>query len=662
MPSAIPIPKLLSVSQRLRSSERTRKSEKSVRIIVSDLIETMRRACWPIGLVFILVVLVFKVPAVFATLEPTTDEVVNVKTAWSFDRVRPGDSITLAIILNIKQGFHINADERQILPIADFNPYPTKVRIIEAHEGITIETPRFPQAHPVRVAYASGNLMSFEGQTIIYLPIKFVDHVQPGSAGLKIMLEYQACAGNYCLFPKKIKLESKISVVKRGEKVSKINEDIFAKFGPQPTTESSRDVDFDLFGWTFSIDVSSGVGWVLLFVTAAFGGLLLNFTPCVLPLIPIKIISLSHAAANQKRCLALGFLMFLGVLVFWLGLGVMIALISDFTATNQLFQYPLFTILVGIIIGTMSFGMFGFFAVRLPNFIYMINPEQDSLQGSFGLGILAAILATPCTAPFMGAAAAWAATQTPATTLSTFGAIGIGMALPYLVLSASPRLVEKMPKTGPASVLIKQVMGLFMLAAAAYFIGVGLSAVFSTPPKPPSKLYWWPVMGFCAASGAWLIYRTLRIATNRIPKTIFTTIGAILIGLSTLGATNLTGKGPIEWVYYTPERFDELLNQNKVMVMVFTAEWCLNCKVLEEGVLRNPKIIKLFENQAVVPVKVDITGNNPAGKAKLKEVGNLTIPLMVIFSPNGKQVFKSEFYTVQQMLNAVNEAIRKSAT
>lgn len=629
--------------------------------IISKMIKKMRRRCAVIVLVFMLVGPVVQPPAALASLEPTTDEVVNVKTAWSLDRVRPGDSIKVAIVLNIKQGFHINADEPQIQPMVDFKPYPTKVRIIEAHEGLTIERPRFPQAHPVKVAYASGNLMSFEGQTIILLPIKLEDYVQPGWVSLKIMLEYQACAANYCLFPKKVKLDEKILVVERVESVSKINEDIFAKFDPNATTESSRGVSFDLFGWKFSIDVSSGAGWVLLFVTAAFGGLLLNFTPCVLPLIPIKIISLSHAAANQKRCLALGFSMFLGVLVFWLALGVMIALISDFTATNQLFQYPLFTILVGAIIGTMALGMFGIFALRLPNFIYMIHPEQDSLHGSFGLGILAAILATPCTAPFMGAASAWAATQTPATTLSTFGAIGMGMALPYFVLSASPRLVQKMPKTGPASVLIKQVMGLFMLAAAAYFIGVGLSAVLSVPPNPPSKLYWWPVMGFCAAAGAWLIYRALRIATNRIPKTIFITIGAILIGLSTLGAANLTDKGPIDWVYYTPERFDELLNQNKVMVMVFTAEWCLNCKVLEEGVLRNPKIIKLFENRAVVPVKVDITGNNPAGKAKLKEVGNLTIPLLVIFSPNGKQVFKSDFYTVEQVLNAVNEAMKKTS-
>jgi thiol:disulfide interchange protein DsbD len=429
-----------------------------------------------------------------------------------------------------------------------------------------------------------------------------------------------------------------------------------------PAGGPSQGVPFDLFGWTFSIDASSGFGWLLVLCVAAVGGLLLNFTPCVLPIIPIKIISLSHAAGNRKRCLVLGVATFLGVLVFWAVLGAMIALISDFPATNQLFQYPPFTIVVGLIIGTMAVGMFGFFELRLPGFIYMIQPEQNTFHGSFALGILAAILSTPCTAPFMGAAAAWAATQTPITTLSTFGAIGLGMALPYLVLSAAPRLVEKMPKTGPASILTKQVMGLFMLAAAAYFIGVGLSAVFSAPPNPASKLYWLPVMGFIAAGGIWLIVGTLRITPNKIPKVVFTGIGLILLGLSTLGAVHLTDQGPIDWVYYTPERFDALLRQNKVVVMVFTAEWCLNCKALEEGVFRNPEIIRLFKSQAAIPVKVDITGNHPAGKAKLKEVGNLTIPLLVIFSPDGYQVFKSDFYTVEQVLKAVNTAIEKAAT
>jgi thiol:disulfide interchange protein DsbD len=399
---------------------------------------------------------------------------------------------------------------------------------------------------------------------------------------------------------------------------------------------------------------------ILLLITAGLGGMLLNFTPCVLPLIPIKIISLAHVAQDRKQCFLLGLAMFLGVLIFWLVLGVLIALVSGVSATNQLFQYPVFTIAVGLLIGIMATGMFGFFNVRLPNFIYMINPEQDTLKGSFGLGILAAILSTPCTAPFMGAAAAWAAIQPPSTTLATFAAIGAGMALPYLVLSAQPTWVEKMPKTGPASILIKQTMGLFMLAAAVYFIGVGVAAVFAAPPNPTTRIYWWPVALFCVAAGGWLAYRTFQMTARATQRIIYSGAGVMIMALSVWGAVQLTDQGPVDWVYYTPERFAEASGENKVIVMVFTAEWCLNCKALEQGVFKDPKIAALFEKTRIVPMKVDITGNNPAGKAKLKESGTLTIPLLVIYSPTGKQLFKSDFYTADQVYKAVTEALTGS--
>jgi thiol:disulfide interchange protein DsbD len=595
--------------------------------------------------------------SLFEATGPSVSDVVTLKTAWSVDRAHPGEPVALAIVADIKDGFHINADASQVQPFEDFKPYPTKVRVVSASGGVTIETARFPQAKPINVSYSSGALMSFEGRTIIYLPMKLDDYIRPGSIGLEIQVEYQACSDRYCLFPEKKRLKEALSVVEPGTTASKINEDLFANFFSGEMASPAGVVNFNLFGWQFSINTSSGFGWMVLLLTAALGGLLLNLTPCVLPLIPIKIISLSHVAQDRKKCFFLGFAMSMGVLAFWTGLGILIALVSDFTATNQLFQYPVFTILVGAIIGIMALGMFGFFSVRLPRFIYMINPQQDSPQGSFGLGILAAVLSTPCTAPFMGAAAAWAATQTPLTTLTTFAAIGGGMALPYLILSAFPNLVDRMPKAGPASELIKQVMGLFMLAAAAYFLGVGISALLSKPPNPPSKIFWWPVMGLVTAGGAWLAYRTMRLASKKITKTIFVSLGIILMALPIWGAMRLSGEGPIDWAYYTPERFETAVDQNKIVVMDFTAEWCLNCKALEEGVLHDRKITGLLADGNIVPMKVDITGNNPAGKAKLKEVGSLTVPLLVVFSSKGKPVFKSDFYTVDQVLDAIKGAL-----
>ncbi len=583
-------------------------------------------------------------------------DVVQLQTAWSVDQARPGDTVSLAIIFDIKDGFHINADASQIQPFEDFKPYPTKVQVLTATNGVTIASARFPQAKPFKVDYASGDLMSFDSRTVVTLSINLAEQIAMGTINLDIQVEYQACSDRYCLFPEKKRLNPTLSVVDSGTPVTRVNSELFSDLAIDTGASEAGGVSFSLFGWKFSVNPRSGFGLIMLLIVAAFGGMLLNLTPCVLPLIPIKIISLSHAAEDRRRCFLLGVIMSLGVLAFWAGLGILIALVSDFTATNQLFQYPLFTIIVGAVIAIMAVGMFGYFSVRLPQSIYMINPQHDSLKGSFALGILAAILSTPCTAPFMGAAAAWAATQAPLITLSTFTAIGAGMALPYLVLSAVPNLVNRMPKTGPASELIKQVMGLFMLAAAAYFIGVGISALLSSPPNPPSKMFWWPVMVLIAAGGAWLAIRTLQLASQKAIKIIFVGLGLILIALPLWGAVRLADKGPIDWIHYTPERFEEALKNKKVVVMDFTAEWCLNCKALEESVLHNRQVINALSKESVIPMKVDITGNNPAGKIKLKVVGSLTVPLLVVFAPDGQTVFKSDFYTVNQVVAAIRQA------
>jgi len=585
--------------------------------------------------------------------EKPAGEIVKVRTAWSLDRVHPSSHVIVAVIFEIAKDFHINADKSQIIPVKDLILFPTKVQVIEASEEITAEAPQYPQAHPLKVDFADKNMMFFTGQAVIYLPMKIDEKVKPGLLNFKVQIGYQACDAQTCLLPRKAVLEETLEVVESDQKPIEINKELFAGYKTAQAGVAARAVRFDLFGWTFSVNVSSWFGKILLMLTAVLGGGLLNFTPCVLPIIPIKIISLSTAAENRKRCLILGLTMSLGILVFWLVLGMMVALVSGFTAANQLFQYPVFTILIGGIIAVMAVGMCGLFSLRLPDFIYMINPRQDSLHGSFGLGILTAILSTPCTAPFMGAAAAWAATQHPVTTITTFAFIGSGMAMPYLILSASPGLVKKMPKTGPASELIKQVMGLFMLAAAAYFIGSGLSALLSKPPDPPGTLYWWGVMCFCAAAGGWLAYRTVRIASGKEKRVFFAALGILMIVMSVIGGLRLTDRGPIDWIYYTPERFNEAVNQRKIVVMDFTAEWCLNCKALEHGVLNTSKIIDLFANDDIVTIKVDITGKNPAGKRKLKEVGSLTIPLLVIYSPKGNLVLKSDFYTADQIVDAV---------
>ena len=349
--------------------------------------------------------------------------------------------------------------------------------------------------------------------------------------------------------------------------------------------------------------------------------------------------------------------MFLGVICVLDGAGFgVIASVSGFTATNQLFQYPWFTITMGVIIAVMAIGMCGLFSIRLPQFIYIYNPTHESYHGSFMFGIMTAILSTPCTAPFMGAAAAWAATQTPTIILTVFFAIGFGMGVPYFILSAFPKLVERMPRTGPASELIKHVMGLLMLAAGAYFVGVGLSGMLVTPPEPPSRMYLWIVAAFVIAAGGWLAVRTVQITAKSGRRIVFGGLGVALVALAVLGGIKLTDKGPIDWIYYTPERLATAQGEGKIVVMEFTAEWCLNCKALENTVLASPVVAKLLAEESVAPIKVDITGNNQVGNQMLTKVNRRSIPLLVVFAPDGRETFKGDFYTVDQVVAAVREA------
>lgn len=572
--------------------------------------------------------------------------VVQVSHYVSDSAVRPGGRTVVAIVLDIREPYHVNANTAN-------DPFiPTRIELAKAPPTVQSSTPIFPEPHEIEFGFGASKerIPVFSGRTIIYIPVSVTPAAQPGDLELEFKVSYQACDDKQCLFPTDTSAQVKLSVASPEMEVTKINPEIFA--GMQELRERLR---MPFFGWDFEIEPSRL--WLLLIV-AAIGGMLLNFTPCVLPLIPIKIMGLSQAAGNRSRCFALGLMLALGVVAFWLALAVAVSSISGFDATNKLFQYPAFTIGVGVIICAMAIGMCGVFTISLPQWIYRVNPSQESAGGSFLFGIMTAVLSTPCTAPFMGAAAAWAATQHAAVTLSTFAAIGTGMALPYLVLSAFPFLVKRMPRTGPASELIKQVMGLLMLAAGVYFLGTGMAGLMADPPDPPTQAYWWVVALFIAAAGVWLAWRTFRLTQGLLKRVLFGGLGVVLVVLALGLGVRFTQGSPVKWVYYTPERLAKAQEENKVVVLEFTAAWCLNCHALEQTVLHHPNVVSLLNSEKVVPIKVDITGNNVEGNRKLLEVGRRTIPYLVVYSRGGKEVFASDAYTVEQLMEAVERAER----
>lgn len=593
---------------------------------------------------------------------------VRAEAVFMAEAVHVGSPTAVAVAIDIDKPYHINPDAPRSGPDWFPGQYPTTLRVVDPPAGVEVGVVQYPEPHAYEVEYAAQSIDVYDGRVVLYVPLLLSPDIEPGTLSLKFELEYQACDPQVCLMPNVIELDAVVGVVPVGTAIAAASEETqaaFADFDPAgwSAVGAQRDADapieavaFDLFGWEFSID-PRGAGLVLLWLVAAVGGLLLNFTPCVLPVIPIKIMSLNQSAGGRGRTLLLGVAMAFGVVGFWLIIGGAIAFVSGFGAINELFQRPWFTIGVGVVIAVMAVGMCGLFAVKLPRFVYTVSPKHDSVMGSVGFGVMTAILSTPCTAPFMGSAAAWATTQPSGLTLATFAAIGLGMALPYVVLSAFPALVERMPRTGPGSEVIKQVMGLLMLAAAMYFLGVGWSAITNQPPDPPSRAYWWAVAACVAAAGGWLIFKTWRITSNGVKRGLWSAVGLGAIVLAVAGARSFTADGPIAWVMYTPERLAELQADGQVVVMDFTAEWCLNCKTMEQTVLYSDRVAALDDEPDVTFVKVDITSHqNTAGKAMLGEVGRVAIPALVVFDPQGEVVYNGDFYTVEQVMEAVKTA------
>jgi thiol:disulfide interchange protein DsbD len=293
--------------------------------------------------------------------------------------------------------------------------------------------------------------------------------------------------------------------------------------------------------------------------------------------------------------------------------------------------------------------------------VYAVNPKADSPTGSFLFGVMTAVLGLPCFGFVAGALLAGSATLPWGVVLTIFAALGIGMAAPYMVLSAFPAMVKKIPRTGPASELVKQVMGLLLLAAAAYFVGSGIIAMLGGSAGLPwwgKSIHWWFVAVFALAAGGWLAFQTVRISKKFVPRVAFGFIGLVLAGGGLLAAADRTNDAYHNiWVPYSEEALADARAAGRVVVMDFTAEWCLNCKALKAAVLSQQPIKPLLQSGGIIPMTVDLTSTDAPGWDKLRALGQTGIPLLVIYGPEtGDTPWMANNYTAGMVLRGLAAA------
>ncbi len=656
-----------------------------------------------------LILLVLALLAHTAWAQPQSP--VTVSATPMRTEVRPGDQLPIAITFEIEEPWHIWPNKPEVPPELDgFTPVPTALQLqsgAPAPSGITIafDHTQWPAPKSILTGAVSATpirIKSYGGMFTAFIPVLIDPDAAPGPRELKLLATFQSCDDKVCLAPDEATLSITLNVLAPdAAPAPPPSPDIAARFqafdasvfatiastsatapaNPSPAPGStaapapSKTARVEAFGVGFDINTSGAFGIIGVLLAAAVAGAILNLTPCVLPVIPLKITSLSKSAGDRRRTLILGLIMSAGVIGFWAFVGFAITGLKIIGSANEIFAYPWVVLGIGAFIAIMGLGMIGLFAVGLPQSIYRVTPSHDTAGGTFVFGIITAILGMPCFGPFLGGISAWALTQPSWLVMAVFTAVGVGNALPYLILSANPALIKKVPKSGPGSELIKQVMGLLMLAAATFFVGAGLQGLIREHPGLGSAIHWWFIALFVATAGLWLILRTWAITQGTGKRFAAATVGVALAGAAIAWAWNQTpsadasptpghaeaGDGP--WQPFTRESFDQARASGKVVVVDFTAEWCINCKVLEASVLKPEPVASQLSSAGVVTFKADLTSRKAPGWEMLqKTLGRQGIPLLAIWGPGttgttgDAKPWLSEFYTATQVMDAIQAA------
>jgi thiol:disulfide interchange protein DsbD len=376
---------------------------------------------------------------------------------------------------------------------------------------------------------------------------------------------------------------------------------------------------------------SPSIGLWLALVLAFGGGLILNLMPCVFPILSMKALSLIQAAhhGDGRAARAHGLWYGAGVIFSFLGLGAILgALNAGGAAIGWGFQLqsPALVLVLATLMVLIGFNLLGFFefGTGLQN-MGSGQVEAGSARGSLWTGLLAVIVAAPCTAPFMGAALGFAATQPPPVAMAVFGALGAGFALPFVALTFAPALLSALPRPGAWMVRLREALAFPMFATAIWLIWVlaaqagqagvlaALVAVLAAGLAVWIKRHWRkPVGNFFAfgVSALGIIWASLHAQNAPPPQQ----------------AQNL-GTGA-----WSPERVQALRDQGKTVFVNFTADWCVTCKVNEATVFSDPRVREALARDTNAYLVADWTLRDPKIAKALADHGRIGVPLYLIYT------------------------------
>ncbi len=559
---------------------------------------------------------------------------------------KPGGPIKTQITLEKSDAFRITGDFKA-------HPAPTVTTQPEAFGDLPVEL--------------------HEGTVVWYAPMEFSSGVDPTTLKIAGKVKAQPCDATSCLPPQDFPFTATVGP---GVEIPAAAAATTAPASAFNAQELKKNVAKQEAGTSLWLQLAAGF----------LGGIILNLMPCVLPVIGLKILSfVEQSGHDRKTALLLNVWYSLGLLaVFWLLAGLAIGLNLGW---GMLFQKPGFNVFIAALVFAMALAFLGVWEFPVPGFVgrgrAVELAEKEGAVGALFKGAITTVLATPCTGPFMGGALAWALAQPAHVVFAVFTSVGLGMASPYLLIGAFPKLVRFLPKPGAWMDTFKQVMG-FVLLGTVVFVFTFMEASYVVPTvgllfalwltcwwigrtpltaELPAKARAW--LEAAAIVGiAWLLLfpgldRIVPGSIGGLHRVMQDRLDQQVARASGQQRTAKRSPHELPWEPFTSrEAFASLVNSGKTVLVDFTADWCATCKTLEALYLNTQEVRSLVERNGVVTLKADWTHEDPEVTAMLNLLGAQQVPVLAIFSagkPNEPARFVNG-YTKTQVLDALEKA------
>ncbi len=404
-----------------------------------------------------------------------------------------------------------------------------------------------------------------------------------------------------------------------------------------------------------SKNISPEFNILTLIIFAFLGGLILNVMPCVFPILSIKILRFVEKSGDSSyKTLQQGLLFSLGVIISFLAIAsLLITLKSGGESIGWGYQlqspivvsllFYLFVILGFVFMSNLVLGS------SLARLGMMSFGKSDSLE-SFLTGVLAVIVASPCTAPFMGSAIGFALLQPSFYSFLIFLGLGVGFSLPYLVLSAKPSLLNFLPKPGQWMENFKQFMAFPMWASALWLLWVLSSQVSS------EEVIQVLLGALMITTGLWLIEKnnTEKNWIRWLVRLPFLLLLVFSLWLIPTSYSNLE-EPQSDQLAYSPQLLQELREDNALVFLNFTADWCITCKVNEAVALKTSKVQKVLNDKNITYIEADWTRRDPIISSTLEQYGRTGLPLYLLFPSKGDPLILPEILTEDILLSYLNE-------